>query len=225
MTTKTRWEPPASIPKDELVRTSEEVLDMPEVEWDAQEDIVRINVAGMDWDIGCKVYSPRGPITKGADGKKAGLFILHGGQADHRYFEPIAPLLAGKFGFKVVCMTFPGRLYLLDPSRNWPGDTINPDGTARTPIWNAETLISPDQYELIQDRSNPSRRSVFRVFAPSGSATPFFRWIRTSAVNMPRASGPLRPLHRSPPGLGPRTPCSAYRFGAVGVNPCHDDTS
>ena len=43
--------------------------------------------------------------------------------------EPIAKVFAEKFGCKAVAMTFPGRLYLDNPSRDWPGDTIHPDGT------------------------------------------------------------------------------------------------
>src|SRR3546814_8552424 len=59
--------------------------------------------------------------------------VLHGGSGDYKSMEPIARLFAGKFGHKAVAMTFPGRLYLDDPSRDWPGDTIHPDGSVRTP--------------------------------------------------------------------------------------------
>ena len=70
--------------------------------------------------------------------------------------EPMAPLLASKFGYKVASMTYPGHLYLHDPSRDWPGDTINPDGTVRTPTAGPSGgMITPDQYELVQERSDP----------------------------------------------------------------------
>ena len=71
--------------------------------------------------------SPRTPaqVARGADGKKIGIFLLHGGSGDYKSMEPMAKLFAGKFGCKAVAMTFPGRLYLDDPSRDWPGDTIN----------------------------------------------------------------------------------------------------
>ena len=71
--------------------------------------------------------------------------------------DDVACLLTGKFGFKVVSMTYPGRLYLLDPSRNWSGDTINPDGTVRTPIWNKDKLITHDQDEVVEDKSMMDR--------------------------------------------------------------------
>jgi hypothetical protein len=67
--------------------------------------------------------------------------------------DTIARLLAEKFGVKVASMTFPGRFYLLDPSRDWPGDLENPDGSARTPLWTKETRITKDQYEIVQDTS------------------------------------------------------------------------
>ena len=91
----------------------------------------------MDWDIGVMVYQPEDPskIPVGADGKKVGVFLLHGGSGDYRSIEPVAKLLSTKFGYKVASMTFPGRLYLQDPSRKWPNDTIHADGTVRTPIW------------------------------------------------------------------------------------------
>ena len=65
--------------------------------------------------------------------------------------EKFALLFAEKFAFKVVTMTFPGRLYLDDDSRDWPGDTIHADGTVRTPIWQKGEHVTPDQYELVRD--------------------------------------------------------------------------
>lgn len=59
----------------------------------------------------------------GADGKKRkeiGVFLLHGGQDDWRQMLPFAATLSAKFGYKVLTGTFPGRLYLPDPSR-WCG--------------------------------------------------------------------------------------------------------
>ncbi len=39
------------------------------------------------------------------------------------------------------------------PSRDWPGDVENGDGTARTPLWTKEMRITPDQYTIVQDTS------------------------------------------------------------------------
>jgi hypothetical protein len=105
------------------------------------------------------VYEPVDPnkIPVGADGKKAGFFLLHGGSSDFKGIERHAKLLATKFGFKVVAGTFPGRFYFPDTSRNWPGDTIHPDGSVRTPIWKQGELITPDQYEVVKDPSMRSR--------------------------------------------------------------------
>ena len=152
---KTAWEPPVEIPREEIVRISDEVLaraDRPSV---AREEIFRISVLGLDWDIGGMVYEPEDPtrIAVGADGKKVGIFLLHGGGGDHRGKDKMGRFLASKFGYKVATMTYPGHLYLLDPSRDWPGDTINPDGTVRTPIWKRGEHITPDQYEVIRDTS------------------------------------------------------------------------
>jgi hypothetical protein len=161
MSTTTIWTPPQEITKEQIVRASDDVLSGPELQITAREDIFRIHALGMDWDIGGMVYQPQeeADIPTGADGKKIGVFLLHGGAGDHRGKDDMDRFLASRFGYKVATMTYPGKLYLLDPSRDWPGDTVNPDGTARTPLWQIDRPISPDQYELIQDRSNPIYRA------------------------------------------------------------------
>jgi hypothetical protein len=76
------------------------------------EDIVRLAALGLDWDTGVRVYEPQpaDKITRGADGNKVGIFLLHGGAGDYKSMEKFALLFAEKFAFKVVTMTFPGRL-------------------------------------------------------------------------------------------------------------------
>jgi hypothetical protein len=166
---------PEELTRDEIVKISDAVLGRADLPLDAREDVFRIRVLELDWDIGGKVYEPADAsrVPVGADGKKAGLFLIHGGGGDHRSMEPLALLLARKFGFKVATITYPGQLYLPDPSRAWPGDTIHPDGTARTPIWKRDELITPDQYDFIQDRSNPRARArwgtLFLLRAKEGS--------------------------------------------------------
>ena len=38
-------------------------------------------------------------------------------------------------------------------SRDWPADTLNPDDSARTPLWTKEIRITRDQYEVVRDVS------------------------------------------------------------------------
>jgi hypothetical protein len=178
MPAMTTWDPPREITREEIVRSSDEVLGRPDLAITNTEDVFRIRVLGLDWDIGGRVYQPEDPsrIPTGADGKKIGVFLQHGGGGDHRSQEPLATLLASKFGYKVATMTYPGHLYLLDPSRDWPGDTINPDGTARTPLWQVDRPTTPDQYELIQDRSNPVFRAKYGTlfFLKAKEGTEFY---------------------------------------------------
>lgn len=147
------WRPPSYVTPEEIRRLSDEVLSRPDIPFEAAEDIFRLSALGLDWDIGLMTYRPHQParIPLGADGKKAGVFLLHGAGEDHRALDPVARLLAGKFGFKVVAMSYPGRLNLADPSRRWPGEPIHPDGTVRTPLWQIDEIIGPDQYEVIRD--------------------------------------------------------------------------
>ena len=172
---KRSWQPPEFVSREQCIKDTEQVLGMPDLPINQTEDIFRVNVLGMDWDLGMAVYEPEDPkrIPIGADGKKAGFFLLHGGSGDFRGIEHYSKLLASKFGFKVVAGTFPGRFYFPDASRDWLGDTIQPDGTVRTPIWSQGEVISPDQYEVVKDASMRNRYGT-RTLACAKPDTNFY---------------------------------------------------
>ena len=153
------WQAPELISRERCIEDSQELLAQPDLPVQQSEDVFRVQALGMDWDIGVMTYeaadSARLPVSP--DGKKAGIFLLHGGSGDFKQMERVALLLARKFGYKVVSGTFPGRLYLSDASRDWPGDTIHPDGTVRTPIWKKGETISPREYEVVKDTSMRNR--------------------------------------------------------------------
>jgi len=174
------WQPPEFIAREQCIKDTEEILGKPDLQIKQTEDIFRINVLGMEWDLGMMVYEPNdaGRIPTGADGKKAGFFLLHGGSGDFRGIERHSKLLANKFGFKVVAGTFPGRFYFPDPSRNWPADTIHADGTVRTPIWKQGEPITPDQYDVVKDPSKRNRYGT-RTLARAKPNTNF--WFRMAA--------------------------------------------
>jgi hypothetical protein len=149
------WEPPAVVSNAEVLRLNEQVTSLPDIPIVVREDLFRIAVLEMEWDIGAVVYEPadRARIPMGPDAKKVGVFLLHGGVSDFKSVERVARTLAEKYGLKVASMTFPGRFYFLDTSRDWPGDVENGDGSARTPLWTKETRITRDQYTIVQDTS------------------------------------------------------------------------
>src|SRR3954468_17995765 len=144
--TNALWEPPGGIGRDEVLSISDRVLAQPDLPLKQTEDIFRIRALEMDWDMGVMVYEPQDPakIPRGADGKKIGIFLLHGGAGDYKSMEPIAKLYAAKFGHRAVAMTFPGRLNFDDANRDWPDDTIHADGTVRTPKYLRGEAITPD---------------------------------------------------------------------------------
>lgn len=150
-----RWSPPEVVERDEALAASEEVLARPDIPYTADEDIIRIQALGLDWDVALTVYQPKDParIPDGADGRKAGIFLLHGEGEDHRSQDAVARFLVSKYGYKVTAMSYLGRYYLAEKHRNWPGDTHYEDGTARTPIYLTGETYGRDQYDLIQDRS------------------------------------------------------------------------
>jgi len=149
------WEPPTEVAMEKMIADSNEILAMPDIPLTVKEDIFRIQAVGMDWDVGGAVFEPtdQRKIPRGPDGKKIGIYLIHGGSGDHRGKEREARLLAGKFGFKVVTWSYPGRINLNDPGRDWPGDTIKPDGSVRTPLWSTDSVITRDQYEIVEDDS------------------------------------------------------------------------
>jgi hypothetical protein len=155
VTVKSSWEPPAVVPREDVIDLHRQVTAMPDIPIDVSENIFRIHELAMDWDVGAVIYQPRDTnrIPIGPDGKKIGVFLLHGGVSDFKSVDRVARTLPSKFGIKVVSMTFPGRFYFLDESRDWPGDVENDDGTARTPLWTKEMRITPDQYTIVQDIS------------------------------------------------------------------------
>ncbi len=149
------WEPPAEVTREKMIADSNEILSLPDIPIIVKEDIFRIRAVDMDWDVGGAVFTPKDEtkIPRGPDGKKIAVFFIHGGSGDHRSKEKEARLLAGKFGFKVVTFSYPGRINLNDPSRDWPDDTIHADGSVRTPAWTTDSVITPDQYEIREDDS------------------------------------------------------------------------
>ncbi len=159
------WTPPEKLDRDQLIALSEQVLAEPDIDTDRYEDISRIEVAGLDWDIGTIVYEPKNAdqIPKGPDGRKIGVFLMHGGDSDYRFHEAMANLVAKKCGYRVISMTFPGRFYFDDPEHNWPGDTINPDGTARVPIWKRGEVIGPDQYDIVTEAGLKQTYGTFQL--------------------------------------------------------------
>jgi len=180
MADKNSWQPPEFVSRDRCVKDTEEILGMPDLPIRSTEDIFRISTLGMDWDLGMVVHEPvdSRKIPTGADGKKAGFFLLHGGSSDFKGIERHAKLLAQKFGFRVIAGTFPGRFYFPDASRDWPDDTIHADGTVRTPIWKQDELITPDQYEVVRDPSKRNRYGT-RTLARAKPETNF--WFRMAA--------------------------------------------
>lgn len=168
MSKNTKWVPPTTLDKKALIKISDDVLGRADIPFNETEHIFRISALEMDWDVGVMIYEPKDPnsIPRGADGKKIGMFVLAGGSGDYRAMEQLTRLITRKFGYRIATMTYPGRLYLSDPSRNWPGDTIKQDGSVRTPIWLNEEFVQPDEYEVIVDeslRSRYGRRMVARA--------------------------------------------------------------
>jgi pimeloyl-ACP methyl ester carboxylesterase len=178
--TMANWMPPEIISREDIIKMSETLLAKAELPLKQSEDVFRIHEVGFDWDIGAVIYEPEdsSKIPVGADGNKVGIFLLHGGAGDFKQMEELAFLIVHKYGFKVVSGTFPGRFYLDNPSRDWPGDPIREDGTVRTPIWLKGEYITPDQYEVVRDQSMRMRYGT-RTLARAKPDTLF--WYRMAA--------------------------------------------
>jgi hypothetical protein len=177
MLSQSSWEPPSVVSPAEVLRLSQQVLARPDMPIDIREDLFRIRELEMDWDIGVLVYEPRDTknIPSGPDGKRVGVFLLHGGVSDFKSVERIAKSLAAKYAFKVASMTFPGRFYFPDPSRDWPGDVEYDDGSARTPLWSKDTRIGKDQYTIVQDTSKRAEYGTLISLSAKAGSEFFYR--------------------------------------------------
>jgi hypothetical protein len=171
----TRWSPVDRIERSELLRTSNAILARKDLPLKEAEDIFRVETVGLEWDMGVQVLEPANAADAalGADGKKIGIFLLHGGDGDFKSMEPLARLFAGKFGHKTVAMSFPGRHCFDEPGRDWPGDTIKDDGSVRTPIWKRGEHISRSEYDVVEDISMRMRYGT-RVVARAKPGTNFY---------------------------------------------------
>lgn len=167
-----QWNPPAELSRADIIAASQKILAMPDIPLKVQEDIFRIRAAEMDWDGAGMVYQPEdsSKIPIGLDGKKIGFFLIHGGGGDYRSMDKTARFLSSKFGYKIVTMSYPGSLYLLDPKHNWPGVAMNPDGSVRTPMYTKETVITKDQYKIVEDKSmRPKYGTLILACAEEGT--------------------------------------------------------
>jgi hypothetical protein len=191
--TQTVWTPQPIVERPDMVAATTALLGREDVPFRETEDVFTVEALGLQWDIGVRVFEPTRPerIAVGADGNKVGALMLHGGEDDWRQLVPLAELLVGKLGWKVILPTFPGRLYLPDPSRNWPGDTIHPDGTVRTPIWQDGEFVSPDDYDVIKDQKQRLRDGT-RTLARAKPGTRFYdrmaAWPAAMEVGMVEAA-------------------------------------
>ncbi len=169
-------------PREDVLQMDRAIADLPDIPLAENEDLFRIESLGLQWDIGVFITQPSDEekVMRGPDGRKTGFFLLHGGDGDFKSLSILARQLAGKLGAKVLSMTFPGRLYLQHPSRDWPGDTIQSNGLLRTPIWREGEIIGPDQYDVVQDSSTINRlRYGTRTLARAKPGTIF--WDRMAA--------------------------------------------
>lgn len=145
------------------------------------EDIIRVNAVDMEWDIGMSIHEPVDPskIPVGADGKKIGIFLLHGGSGDFKTMHKRANLIASKLGYKVISMSYPGRHAFHTPSRDWPGRNVTAydhykySMEVRTPIWLRGEHISRDQYDIVKDYSQRPRYGI-RTLAKAKPGTTFY---------------------------------------------------
>jgi hypothetical protein len=154
---------------------SDAVLSAPDIDITESEDVFRIESVGLDWDIGVRVYQPRDAdaLAVTPDGRRIGLLLLHGGSGDFRSVEGFARLIAKKAGYKVASMTYPGRFYLEHQDRQWPGDTVRPDGSLRTPIWLHGETVERSDYDVVHDTSMRSREGT-RILARAHRGTRFY---------------------------------------------------
>jgi hypothetical protein len=178
--------PPTDITKEDTTAMIRNFMSKPDLQLTGGdkgyvEDIIRFNAVDLDWDIGMSVHQPldETKIPRGADGKKIGIFLLHGGSGDFKSMHRQAKILASKLGYKVISMSYPGRHAFHTPSRDWPGRNVTAYDhhkyslEVRTPIWLQDEYITRDQYDIVKDHSQRARYGI-RTLAKAKPGTTFY---------------------------------------------------
>ena len=175
------YEPPSEVLLEDVISATREMLARPDIPTRGEkgyvEDIIRFETVGMQWDVGMSVHEPQDAsrITVGVDGKKVGIFLLHGGSGHFKSMHRQARILSAKFGYKVVCMSFPGRHAFHTVDRNWPGKNVRDDGSVRTPIWLRGEEIGRDEYEIVMDTGQRPRYGTRRLAKAIPGTNFYFR--------------------------------------------------
>lgn len=172
------YTPPEVLTIGELIDVSESVLSQPDIPVVTTDEEFRVDCAGLGWDIAGQIFAPdESRALRGNDGRKVGIFLLHGGGSDHRNMANLASLLATKFGIKAVTVTFPGHWYWSGETHDWPGEPTN-DGTGRLRIawWDRQNPIGDDEYEFVKFSSDPEirRNRGSSFFAAAKPGTQFY---------------------------------------------------
>jgi hypothetical protein len=168
-TTHAGYTPPREVALEDIVAASNEVRNRENIPVRGDngyvEDIIRFEAAGLQWDIGMSIHEPvdSSRIATGADGKKVGIFLFHGGSGDFKSMHRQARMLSQKFGYKVVSMSYPGRHAFHTESRDWPGKNFRDDGSVRTPIWLRGEEIRRDDYDIVYDTGQRPRYGTRRL--------------------------------------------------------------
>ena len=163
------YKPPTNVAIDDIVSASNDLLSRPDIPLHGNEayveDIIRFETAEMQWDVGMSVHEPAddASVAVGADGKKVGIFLLHGGSGDFKSMQRQARMLSQKLGYKVVSMSYPGRHAFHTESRDWPGKNLRDDGSVRTPVWLRGEAIMREEYDIIFDMGQRPRYGTRRL--------------------------------------------------------------
>ncbi len=185
ITVSADYVPPSDIPEEEIIPMIRNFMNQADLPLKGErgyvEDIMRIEAVDMEWDIGMSIHEPVDPskIARGADGKKIGIFLLHGGSGDFKTMHKRADLMARKLGYKVISMSYPGRHAFHTPDRIWPGRNVTAYDhhtyslEVRTPIWLRGEYITRDQYDIVKDYSQRPRYGI-RTLAKAKPGTTFY---------------------------------------------------
>ncbi|MGH7824842.1 MAG: hypothetical protein ACREQ7_06660 [Candidatus Binatia bacterium] len=108
---KKNWQPPQFVSREQCIKDTAEVLGKPDIPIRQTEDIFRITVLGMDWDLGMVVYEPEDPThSHRCRRKKSRLLLASWGlrrlQGNRAAFE--AP--GEQIRFQSTRRHFPGQI-------------------------------------------------------------------------------------------------------------------
>ena len=173
---KRSWQPPEFVSREQCIKDTEDVLAMPDIPIRQTEDIFRINVLGMDWDLGMVVYEPEDPKQDSASApteKKPAFSCFMAARVISKASSATRSCSPASSASKLWPALFPADFTFPTPAATGPTIPSIPTAQCARRSGSKAKTITPDQYDVVKDPSMRNRYGT-RTLARAKPDTNFY---------------------------------------------------